>query len=234
MQRTPSAPTVAACAVCGGRTIFSGAGHQVSDHRVVAHRISARSRKCAGTAAGVPAAPVLPGGCAAAAGDLAGSDSAAALRASAVMIWFSCLLGTGRELRPSAGSTVAGGPDHHHTYGPIDERAASPAASASTAVKAARFFMSLQSRCRRLPLRTPAPRRSVSLSLSTGGRAGQLLLVQPPVRGRPRQKAAGLALRARRAVVQLDRCYRPGDLPQALNGKAVMAWSSATWSGPVG
>jgi len=33
------------------------------------------------------------------------------------MIWFSCLLGTGRagNVPPPAGSTVADGPDDHHT-----------------------------------------------------------------------------------------------------------------------
>jgi hypothetical protein len=36
------------------------------------------------------------------------------------MIRFSCLLGVGRTLRPSAGSTVAVGADDHHTYVPTE------------------------------------------------------------------------------------------------------------------
>ena len=66
-------------------------------------------------AAGEPTAPALPGGCATAAGDIAGSGGTVALRASAVMIWFSYLLGRAGNVGPPAGSTVAGGSDDHHT-----------------------------------------------------------------------------------------------------------------------
>ena len=74
----------------------SGAGHQVSDHQVSSH-----SGRCAGGRGWcVRRAGAVWGICpATATGDLGGSRCAVALCASAVMIWFSCLLELAGKLR---------------------------------------------------------------------------------------------------------------------------------------